>query len=225
MPAHDREDVTKLLTTLDIHQHRFVNSGEMEDDRFASNPPDRCFYCKSTLFDILTNLARAEGYACVLDGSTLDDLADYRPGLRAKEAFQVISPLLEAGLGKKEVRLLSKERGLSTWNKPASPCLSSRIPYGEPITIDALKMIDEAEKGLREMGFRTLRVRKHQETAKIEVTEEEISRLLDPKLRQHITTLFRSLGFQYVTVDLEAFQSGRLNRVIPIQQHPSQPIP
>ncbi|MBF0462401.1 MAG: ATP-dependent sacrificial sulfur transferase LarE [Magnetococcales bacterium] len=215
MPARDREDVEATVREWDLH-HRMIASGELEDANFVKNGPDRCFFCKSDLFGRLTAIARQEGLAAVLDGSTTDDQADYRPGSRAKEQFQVKSPLLEAGLSKNDVRWFSQEKGLKTWDKPASPCLSSRISYGEPIDLDALRRVEEAETRLRRMGFATLRVRKQGETARVELLEADIPRLLDPQLRKQVTEAVRQAGFQYVSLDLEGFQSGKLNRAIGI---------
>ena len=216
MPLHDRKDAETLVRTLKIANHRFIDSDEIRDQNFLSNSPQRCFFCKNNLFGQLTRLASAEGFVAVLDGSTLDDLQDYRPGLQAKENHQVLSPILEAGMTKKEVRLLSREMGLKTWDKPASPCLSSRIPYGDAIEVPALRMVDSAEDLLRNLGFRELRVRKDRDTARIEIPEADIPRLLDAALRRKITTSLLEIGFKYITLDLEGFSSGKLNRVIPI---------
>ncbi|MBF0177066.1 MAG: ATP-dependent sacrificial sulfur transferase LarE [Magnetococcales bacterium] len=216
MPAHDLEDVKNMVQDMGI-PHRFVESDTMDDADFVKNTKDRCFFCKSSLFKDLTTLAQREGFAVVLDGSTTDDLNDYRPGMRAKHQFEVISPLLDAGLSKEDVRRLSRERGLKTWNKPASPCLSSRISYGEPIVIESLRLVESAENKLRRMGFGTLRVRKQGETARIELTDAEIPRLLDAALRKRVADELRQTGFKYVVLDLEGFQSGKLNRVISVQ--------
>ncbi|MEO5346123.1 MAG: ATP-dependent sacrificial sulfur transferase LarE [Magnetococcus sp. YQC-9] len=215
MPARDLADVMALVERFGW-QHRLIESAEMEDPDFVRNTPDRCFHCKSDLFGRLTALAGAEGFSCVLDGSTTDDLYDYRPGMQAKRKYAVISPLLDAGLSKADVRDLSCRLGLPTWDKPASPCLSSRIVYGEPIVVDSLRRVEAAEIGLRALGFTTLRVRKQGETARIELPVADIPRLLDDPLRQQVVELVRASGFQYVTLDLEGFASGKLNRVIPL---------
>ncbi|MBF0270846.1 MAG: ATP-dependent sacrificial sulfur transferase LarE [Magnetococcales bacterium] len=215
MPARDLADVLNLVQQWNV-QHRLIDSDEINDPNFARNAPDRCFHCKSDLFGRLTELAKEEGYAHVLDGSTTDDLNDYRPGMQAKKRFGVSSPLLEAGLTKAEIRQLSQKKGLTTWNKPASPCLSSRIVYGEPIRVESLRMVEQAENGLRALGFTTLRVRKQGETARIELTEPEMSRLLETGLRQQVSQIVRACGFQFVTLDLEGFQSGKLNRSLPV---------
>ena len=215
MPAHDRQDVETLVRDLGIKQHRILESHELKDKNFVENPTNRCYFCKKHLFETLSQLAKDEGFATVLDGSTLDDLDDYRPGNLAKQHANVQSPLQEAGLSKQEIRLLAHEKGFPWWNKPASPCLSSRIPYGDAIDVLSLQKVDRAEDALKKLGFRELRVRKYQETATIEIPEAEMNRLLQPKRRKQITALLLEIGFKYVTLDLEGFKSGKLNRVIP----------
>ncbi|MEO5348412.1 MAG: ATP-dependent sacrificial sulfur transferase LarE [Magnetococcus sp. YQC-3] len=213
MPLRDREDVQRAIREMEL-RHRMIDSGEMGDANFVKNGPDRCYYCKSDLFARLTEIARQEGLSAVLDGTTLDDMGDYRPGLRAKDRFLVRSPLLDAELSKEEIRWLAREKGVQGWDKPASPCLSSRISYGEPIQVESLRMVEAAENRLRQMGFGTLRVRKQGETARIELTEGEMGRLLEPALRQRVTEALLQIGFRYISLDLEGFQSGKLNRVI-----------
>ncbi|MBF0295635.1 MAG: ATP-dependent sacrificial sulfur transferase LarE [Magnetococcales bacterium] len=212
MPAQDLDDVRTVVDRLRL-AHRFIESKEIDDPGFVRNGPDRCFFCKSDLFQRLAHLARAEGYLHLFDGSNRDDLDDYRPGFQAKKQYQVESPLLEAGLDKNDIRLLSRELGLPTWDKPASPCLSSRIAYGEPIRIDSLRMVEQAETWLKAQGFTTVRVRKQGDCARIELTEHELPRLLEPALRRQAATALREIGFAFVTLDLEGFQSGKLNRV------------
>ncbi|WP_193771281.1 ATP-dependent sacrificial sulfur transferase LarE [Candidatus Magnetaquicoccus inordinatus] len=215
MPEQDRQDVARLVQTLQL-KHRFIESGEMDDAQFVRNDFNRCYYCKSDLFIRLTELARREGYAWVLDGSTVDDAGDYRPGMRARGEQGVESPLWAVGLGKEVVRELARWKGLANWNKPASPCLSSRISYGEPILNQSLRMVEAAEGILRGLGLTTLRVRKQGETARIELLPEDFPCLLQEEVRQRLTQEMLGLGFKYVTLDLEGFQSGKLNRVIPI---------
>ncbi|MBF0128307.1 MAG: ATP-dependent sacrificial sulfur transferase LarE [Magnetococcales bacterium] len=219
MPARDLEDVHALVQGLNL-RHRLIESGEIRDPEFVRNGPDRCFHCKSDLFKRLSDLARAEGFSHVLDGTNTEDLGDYRPGLQAKKGYQVVSPLLEADLNKQEIRLLSREKGLATWDKPASPCLSSRISYGEPILVSSLRMVERSETWLKSRNFTTVRVRKQGECARIEVSDEELPRLLDARLRKQVTAAFQQIGFKFVTLDLEGFQSGKLNRVIPVTPHP-----
>ncbi|MBF0417756.1 MAG: ATP-dependent sacrificial sulfur transferase LarE [Magnetococcales bacterium] len=219
MPARDLDDALALVARFMWH-HRLIESGEMDDAAFTRNAPDRCFHCKNDLFGRLTELAAREGFSHILDGSTLDDLNDYRPGMQARRQHAVRSPLLEAGLSKADVRALSRAAGLPTWDKPASPCLSSRIAYGEPILPDSLRKVESAENGLRALGFATLRVRKQGETARIELLAEDIPRLLDDTLRREVTRRVRACGFQFVTLDLEGYASGKLNRVF-LPVHPA----
>ena len=213
MPSWDRESVQAVIDKLQA-PHRLIESGEMEDENFVSNPPDRCFYCKNDLFGRLRLLADQEGFTVVMDGSTADDLQDYRPGTGARDKHGVISPLQEAGFSKQEVRQLSREMGLPTWNRPASPCLSSRISYGDPIELASLQMIEAAESWLRVKGFSQLRVRKQDTTARIEIPEEAIADFLAKELRSESVDYLKSLGFKFVTLDLEGFASGKLNRVL-----------
>ncbi len=213
MPKQDHDDVKAAIEDLGI-KHRFITGGELSDRDFVANPPDRCFYCKQDLFTRLSALARAEGFAVVLDGSTTDDLADYRPGARARDRLGVRSPIQEAGLSKQEVRQLSRTMGLKSWDKPASPCLSSRIVYGEPIVPESLRMVEQAENFLKKLQFSPLRVRKQGDTARIEVLEDDIAAFLDPDVRKKVTAELKKLGFKYVTLDMEGFISGKLNRVI-----------
>ncbi|MBF0109351.1 MAG: ATP-dependent sacrificial sulfur transferase LarE [Magnetococcales bacterium] len=213
MPAHDREQSVSLARALDVG-HRIIASGEMDNPRFVKNDFDRCFHCKDDLFSRLVTMAREEGFDHVVDGSTADDLYDHRPGMRAKMAHGVESPLLDAGLTKEELRLHSRTLGLPTWNRPASPCLSSRISYGEPIESEALRMIESGETWLKDHGFDIVRVRKQHHTARIEIPEEQMARFLDPGFRHETNLFFRNLGFQFISLDLEGFASGKLNRMV-----------
>ncbi len=201
------EDMAKLIGI----EHRVIKTDEMSNPDFVSNPRDRCFYCKDELFSKLLDAARAEGYRYVIDGSNSDDLSDWRPGRQAAVKHGVRSPLVEACLSKDEIRELSKAMGLPTWSKPASPCLSSRFPYGVKITKDALKRVEMSEEFLKGLGFNEFRVRNYNNTARIEVKAEEIEMLLDKKLRELIVKQLKDLGFKYVTVDIEGFRSGKLN--------------
>lgn len=213
MPTHDREMTREMAREMEAN-HLEIQSGEMEDENFVQNPEDRCFYCKNDLFGRLTNLAGEKGYAVVADGSTTDDLGDYRPGFKAKKLHQVVSPIMESGLTKEDVRAISRIKAIKTWDKPASPCLSSRFPYGERIDEKGLRMVEQAEIKLRHLGFSFLRVRKQGDVARIEVPLEDFPRLMDDDLRQDIITHFKDLGFLYISLDLEGFQSGKLNRAI-----------
>jgi len=210
MPEQDLLDAGKAAHLMGI-SHRVIETSEVDSDDFRKNPPDRCYYCKSELFGRLKGIAESEGYRHVIDGSNLDDLDDWRPGRRAASENNVRSPLTEAGLRKKDIRSLSRELDLPTWDKPSSPCLSSRFPYGEPITVDALRRVESAEKFLRSLGFGELRVRHHGDTARVELREEEIPEMLKPEIRMLVTEKLRALGYHFVTLDLEGFRSGKLN--------------
>ncbi len=196
--------------------HVFVDTREMEDPNYTSNPNNRCYFCKSELYALLSRLCRDWEAEAVLDGSNRDDLGDYRPGRAASLEKGVVSPLLEAGLTKAEVRELSRGWGLETWDLPAMPCLSSRFPYGVKITPEKLRQVERAESLLRSLGFRNFRVRHHETLARIEIDEEELPRLLDTKLFSTIDQEFRAYGYQHVTLDLRGFQSGSLNRLITV---------
>lgn len=213
MPAHDREQAQVLAGSLGV-VHRMIESGEMANPDFVKNDAHRCFHCKDDLFSRLVALARDEGFHRVVDGSTADDLADYRPGMKAKALHGVQSPVMDAGLTKAEVRIQSQRLGLPTWNRPASPCLSSRITYGESIEVSSLRMVDAGENWLKSQGLEVVRVRKQQRTARIEVSEAEMVRFFDPGFRCETIRVFRDLGFQFVSLDLEGFSSGRLNRLV-----------
>lgn len=204
---HDAKDMVKAIGV----PHVLIETSELGNANFSTNPVNRCFYCKDGLFGKLKELAAAKGYRFVLDGSNLDDLNDWRPGKQAAEKHGVRSPLAEAGLGKEAIRRLSYELKLSTWDKPASPCLSSRFPYGEPITQKALRQVEAAEKFLKTLGFRELRVRHNNDTARIELKEDDIVKMLTPVIRKAVTGELKTLGYKFVCLDLEGFRSGRLN--------------
>lgn len=210
MPQRELDFAVQMARLIGA-EHRVIESHELENPDFASNPRDRCFYCKDELFSRLSDIASAEGYEFVVDGSNSDDLEDWRPGRRAAAKHGIRSPLIEAGLSKKEIRDISRAMGLPTWSKTASPCLSSRFPYGTEITRDALKRVELGEDFLKSMGFAELRVRSHGDTARIEVPAWDIERLLGKDVREQAVRMLKGLGFKYVTVDLEGFRSGRLN--------------
>jgi uncharacterized protein len=195
---------------------RTVDTHEMEDPNYASNPTNRCYFCKSELFTVLTAIARDEGFAAVCDGTNTDDLREWRPGAQAATEREVRSPLCEVGLNKTEIRELSKQAGLPTWDKPAMPCLSSRIPYGTPVTAEALRMIGRAEAWLRAHGLREVRVRHYVEnnrpTARIEVLPAEITGLF--ALRDELVATLKELGYTAVLLDLEGYRRGKMNDVL-----------
>jgi uncharacterized protein len=191
--------------------HEIIQTDELHRPEYRANAPDRCYHCKNELFTQLGRLARARGFAAVADGSNADDRGDYRPGRRAAREFGVLSPLDEAGLTKNDVRALSREAGLPTWDEPASACLSSRIPYYSEVTEEKLRVIEQAEEAVRAQGFRVLRVRHHGEVARLEVAREEMPRLLEPAVAGEIDRALRALGFRFVTVDLKGYRLGSLN--------------
>jgi len=191
-----------------------IESGETDVPEFCANPPNRCYYCKKQLFGRLLEIARAEGFAAVCDGTNLDDLSDHRPGRRALDELRVRCPLKEAGFTKIEIRELSREMGLPTWDKPALACLASRFPYGTPITSDALQQVADAERVLRAHGFRQVRVRYHNTVARIEVEPEDVPRFADQEMADDIVRKLKRLGFTYVALDLEGYRTGSLNEVL-----------
>lgn len=194
--------------------HRFVYTREIEREEYAANNPDRCFYCKDTLFATLGPLAGSEGYAQVVDGFNVDDRGDYRPGRQAARQHGVRSPLDEAGLTKAEIRLFSQALGLPTWDKPAMACLSSRIQYGERVTHDKLRQIDAAEQFLRSLGYRQCRVRHHDKIARIELPREELAAVFSRGHHEPIVARLKELGYAYVTLDLQGFRSGSMNETL-----------
>lgn len=210
-PKSDLLTAKAMTAKLGI-EHRLIKTDELSKEEFVSNTPQRCFFCKDELFKKLTDITLSEGYMFILDGSQLDDLSDYRPGREAAKKYNVRSPLIEAGLSKNEIRELSRELGLSTWNRPSSSCLATRFPYGQRITKEALIRVDEAEDFLRKLGFHEIRVRDHGSIARIEVREEEIDFVLSQ--RKIISEKLRSLGYKFIAVDLDGYRSGSMNRLI-----------
>lgn len=205
-------------------EHVVVNTRELDDPNYASNPTNRCYFCKSTLYSDLGNMAEERGYACVVDGANKDDEGDYRPGRKAAKELGVVSPLSVAGVGKAEVRELAKYLGLPSWDKPALACLSSRFPYGQEITPTKLAQVARAEEFLRREGFRQVRVRHHGEIARLEVGPEELERAF--KMREEISAELRDAGFLYVTLDLGGYRSGSLNAVLKKSgKRPKKPLP
>lgn len=210
-PAYPRvqyEMALECVRRFDI-PHLEIVTDELEDPGYAANPANRCYFCKSELWGKLAGVARERGLAAVLDGSNADDAGEYRPGLSAGAERGVRSPLLEAGLSKADIRFLSRERGLPTWDQPAAPCLASRLPYGIAVTPTRLRQVESAEELLRTAGFREVRVRHHGDVARIEVAPEAVSRLLG--LGPGLAARIRELGFQHVLVDVEGYRRGALN--------------
>jgi len=193
---------------------KIIETKETDDIVFKNNPVDRCYYCKSELFTKINDIAKDEDLKNMADGSNADDLGDYRPGMRALREKKIRSPLQEAGLTKNEIRKLSKKLNLPTWDKPALACLSSRFPYGESITPEKLRMVDEVENFLYDEGFRNIRARHHNNTVKIEVSPGEIKKFLDDEYRERIVKKIKDVGYIYVTLDLEGYRQGSMNEVL-----------
>ena len=212
-PKRELEEAKTLTQALGVRQ-LLIESNELEIAGFSMNPPNRCYYCKRKLFEELQSLAKKEGFSFVVEGSTLDDEADYRPGRVAVQELEIRSPLTEAQFKKEEVRELSKALGLMTWDKPSFACLASRFPYGDEITEKGLKMVDEAENFLFSLGFKQVRVRHYQNLARIEVYPEEMGRLMNGSFREKVVRELRRIGYQYVTLDLQGFRSGSMNEVL-----------
>jgi uncharacterized protein len=210
-PAEEVEEAIRLAGDLGARL-REIHTDELEMEEFASNPPERCFYCKRELFGRLRDIAREEGLPVVVDGSNVDDTGDFRPGMKAAAQMAVRSPLREAGFTKADIRALSRELGLPTWDKPSFACLASRFPYGHRITRQELGRVGAAEQELRDLGFRQLRVRHHGQIARIEVPEQELERAVQPENRTRIISRLRALGYLYVTLDLEGYQTGSMNK-------------
>lgn len=210
-PKAELEESVRLAQLIGIRQE-FIDSEELDDPRFASNPVDRCYFCKTELFGKLRAFADQLGFRHLAYGAVVDDLGDHRPGMRAAREAGARAPLQEAGLTKDEVRELSRRWGLPTWNKPSFACLASRFPYGSPITAEKLHTVEAAEEVLRTSGFRQFRVRHHGPIARIEVPLDELPRLVtDEAIRSHVVEALKGLGFRYVTVDLSGFRSGSMN--------------
>lgn len=212
--SRELSEIKELLKSFNCRSTIIEDNGLLEQDDFIANSSDRCYICKRILFGKLLDLARRENIPAVADGSNSDDLGDFRPGMRATRELNVISPLQEAGLTKHEIRLLSRELQLSTWNKPSSPCLCSRIPYGSEITEKKLRQVEYAENFLHDLGFGEVRLRHHENLARIEVPEDRIKDILKEDVLPRVKEFFREIGFQYVTVDLHGFRSGSLNEVL-----------
>ncbi len=212
-PERELEGVKRLIRILGA-RHRLIESNELEIPGFSKNPSDRCYHCKRQLFDELSAVAREEGLSFVIEGSTMDDDRDYRPGRRAVQELGIRSPLKEATFTKAEVRELSKGLRLPTWDKPSFACLASRFPYGEEISEEGLRMVGEAEDFLFGLGFKQVRVRHYGNLARVEILQEEMVRLIDGPLREKVVSRLKEIGYRYVTLDLQGFRSGSMNEVL-----------
>jgi uncharacterized protein len=217
-PETELEEARRIAEQLGA-RHMVIESEETDLPEFVSNPPNRCYYCKHELFGKLTGVAREQGLAAVVDGSNFDDRSDYRPGAQAAEELGVRSPLMEAGLTKADIRELSRSLGLPTWDKPALACLSSRFPYGTAILPEKLKQVGAAEQFLRQKGFRQVRVRHHEHTARIEIGRTEFARMFDEALIDEVVAELKRIGYKYVTLDLEGYRTGSMNEVLPIARN------
>jgi uncharacterized protein len=212
-PTHQRQIAVDLVERYGF-RHQFIASGEMSDTNYVENPTNRCYFCKHELYTLLQNLALQGGFSYVLDGNNLDDTGDYRPGRKAGRELEVRSPLIEAQLGKAEIRELSQRQGLPTWNQPASACLSSRIPYGSPVTYEKLRMIDQGEEIMRSLGFSQTRVRHHGEIARIEIARDELPKAFSMEMLDRLSREFKRIGFRFVAIDADGYRTGALNEVL-----------
>lgn len=206
-------DAVSLAKRLGLN-HRVIETAEVQRDDYKANDANRCYFCKDELYTKLGEMAKAEGCTWIVNGANVDDQGDYRPGMSAAKDYGVRSPLMEAGLTKAEIRELSKAAGLPTWDKPAQACLSSRIPYGTPVSVESLTQIAKAEEFLRSLGFNQLRVRHHNSVARIELEPEEFPKLIDETTRTKVDEYFRSIGYSFITLDLSGFRSGSLNALL-----------
>ena len=216
-PASELEEARRLARHLGM-RHLVIETRELDNPEYARNAPNRCFFCKEELFTKLAPLARREGAAHLVYGANMDDLGDHRPGMEAAKHLGVKAPLIEAELWKTEIREISHEFGLPTWDKPSFACLSSRFQYGDAITAEKLRQVDAAEAFVRSLGFKQFRVRHHDRLARLEITREEMGRLWEDDIRDSIVERFRELGYLYVTVDLQGFRSGSANDALKLMQ-------
>lgn len=216
--AYDRAMVEEFVRKLGV-RHEFVETNEMDNPAYRANAPDRCYFCKDELFAVLDELAARRKFAAVCYGVNSDDTLDFRPGHRAATEHRVLAPLLDAGLTKAEIRTLSERAGLPTWDRPASACLSSRLPYGTEVTPERLAMVERGEAALRELGFRQFRVRLHDKLARVEISPEEMPLAFSGNMPAKIAQRLKSAGFVYVALDLEGYRQGSLNESLSKTDH------
>jgi len=212
-PDHHRALARRVAREFEL-THEVIHTRELDRPEYRANPANRCYYCKDELYHHLAALARDRGFAAIVDGSNADDRGDYRPGRQAAREHGVRSPLDEVDLSKDEIRLLSRDAGLPTWDVPASACLSSRIPYGHEVTEEKLRLIERAEDVLRDLGFRVFRVRHHDTVARLEIAREEMARALEPEVRDHIVRELKAIGYRHVAIDLQGYRLGSLNEAL-----------
>jgi pyridinium-3,5-biscarboxylic acid mononucleotide sulfurtransferase len=216
-PDFQRQDALAVVRDFAI-PHETVITEEINDPNYQANPTNRCYFCKHELFDTLNTLAQERGFAFVCDGNNADDVGDYRPGRQAAAELKVRSPLIEANLTKADIRVLARAAGLPIWDRPASACLSSRIPYGMPVTIQKLSDIERGEAALRRLGFHQMRVRHHDDIARIEIAPDELPQALNIEMTNKIVAAFKQIGFKYIALDLEGYRQGALNEVLRFPQ-------
>jgi pyridinium-3,5-biscarboxylic acid mononucleotide sulfurtransferase len=217
LPESHKRDAEDFVRRFGI-AHEYIRTYEFDNPDYARNAPDRCFHCKDELFTRLEEVGRERGYEHIVYGVNVDDLGDYRPGQGAASKHKVAAPLADAGLTKAEIRELSRIAGLPTWDRPASACLSSRIPYGTPVTIQTVKTVETGEEELKALGFRQFRVRFHGEVVRIEIAREEMPRAFTMEMAGRLTEIFKGLGFKYVTLDLEGYRQGSMNEVLGLKK-------
>jgi uncharacterized protein len=208
--AHDRIVVEEFVRQLGV-RHEFVETHEMENPKYRANAGDRCYFCKDELFSVLDTIAQERGFAAIAYGVNADDTLDFRPGHRAAAEHRVLAPLLDAQMYKADIRQLSQRAGLPTWDRPASACLASRLPYGTEVTPERLALVERGEAALRSLGFRQFRVRLHEKLARVEIAPEEMPRAMSPEMAASISTHLKAAGFTYVALDLEGYRQGSLN--------------
>lgn len=212
-PEYDRQEAARFARATGI-RHESIQTDEFSNPLYVANEADRCYHCKDELFGKMESLARERGFAAIAYGINADDTHEFRPGHRAAAEHRVLAPLLTAGLRKSEIRALSRETGLATWDRPAAACLSSRVAYGTKVTPELLARIERGETFLRELGFRQFRLRAHGELARVEIAPDELPRALDPRMATHMAARLKGLGFTYVTLDLEGYRTGSLNALL-----------
>lgn len=217
IPESHKRDAEALARQFGF-RHEYIETQEFDNPAYAANNPDRCFHCKDELFTRLEQVGRGRGYEHIVYGVNVDDLGDYRPGQNAAKQHQVNAPLVDAGLRKSEIRELSRQAGLPTWDRPASACLSSRIPYGTPVTVETVKTVEQGEEAIKALGFRQFRVRFHGELVRIEIARDEMERALTMEMAERFTSIFKPLGFHYIALDLEGYRQGAMNETLGLKK-------
>ena len=215
-PELHKRDAEAFVAQFGI-AHEYIRTNEFDNPDYVRNNPDRCFHCKDELFNRLGEMGRSRGYEHIIYGVNVDDLGDYRPGQNAAKMHKVAAPLADAGLTKAEIRELSRLADLPTWDRPASACLSSRIPYGTPVTIENVKTVEAGEEQIKALGFRQFRVRFHGDVVRIEIAPDEMAQAMNVEMAARFTAIFKALGFQYVALDLQGYRQGSLNEVLKLK--------